>query len=78
MAMKADEIEQMIRDALPRADVKINDLRGDGEHYAAHVSSVAFKGKTRVEQHKMVYDALRGRMGKELHALALQTSTPDD
>ena len=78
MAMKADEIEQMIRDALPRADVKINDLRGDGEHYAAHVSSVAFKGKTRVQQHKMVYDALRGRMGKELHALALQTSTPDD
>ena len=78
MAMEADEIEQMIRDALPRADVKINDLRGDGEHYAAHVSSVAFKGKTRVQQHQMVYDALRGRMGKELHALALQTSTPDD
>ena len=78
MAMRADEIEQMIRDALPNADVKINDLRGDGDHYAAYVSSVAFKGKTRVQQHQMVYDALRGRMGKELHALALQTSTPDD
>ena len=78
MAMRADEIEQMIRDALPSADVKINDLRGEGDHYAAHVCSTAFKGKTRVQQHQMVYDALRGRMGKELHALALQTSTPDD
>lgn len=78
MAMKADEIEQMIRDALPSAEIQINDLRGDGDHYAAFVSSPAFKGKTRVQQHQMVYNALRGRMGNELHALALQTSVPSE
>ena len=77
MAMRADEIENMIREALPDADVQINDLRGDGDHYAAFVSSASFKGKTRVQQHQMVYDALRGRMGNELHALALQTAVPD-
>ena len=78
MAMKADEIEQMIRDALPSAEIQINDLRGDGDHYAAFVSSPAFKGKTKVQQHQMVYNALRGRMGNELHALALQTSVPSE
>lgn len=76
MAMDAGEIERLIRDALPGAQVEIEDLRGDGDHYAAHVVSDAFTGKTRVQQHKMVYDALQGKMGGELHALALQTSTP--
>ncbi|MDB3953703.1 BolA family transcriptional regulator [Alphaproteobacteria bacterium] len=76
MAMAANEIETMIKEALPDADVQINDLRGDGDHYAAFVSSASFKGKSRVQQHQMVYDALRGRMGNELHALALQTAVP--
>jgi stress-induced morphogen len=78
MAMDAAMIEQLIREGLPDARVSIEDLRGDGDHYAAHVISAAFKGKTRVQQHQMVYQALRGRMGNELHALALQTSLPDD
>ena len=76
MAMAANEIETMIKEALPDADVRINDLRGDGDHYAAFVSSASFRGKSRVQQHQMVYDALRGRMGNELHALALQTAVP--
>ena len=76
MAMAANEIETMIKEALPDAEVQINDLRGDGDHYAAFVSSASFKGKSRVQQHQMVYDALRGRMGNELHALALQTAVP--
>ena len=71
------EIEKAIRDALPDADVTITDLAGDGDHYAAMVVSGAFKGKTRVQQHKMVYDALSGRMGGQLHALSLQTSPKD-
>ncbi len=78
MPMNAGEIEQMIKDAMPDAEVRIDDLRGDGDHYAAFISSCAFKGKTRVQQHQMVYAALRGRMGNELHALALQTSAPED
>jgi stress-induced morphogen len=78
MAMDAGTIERLIRDTLPDARVSIEDLRGDGDHYAAHVVSSAFKGKTRVQQHQMVYQALQGRMGNELHALALQTSVPDD
>jgi stress-induced morphogen len=78
MAMDAATIERLIRDGLPDAQVTIEDLRGDGDHYAAHVVSAAFKGKTRVQQHQMVYQALRGRMGNELHALALQTSAPED
>lgn len=77
MPMAAADIEQMIRDAIPDAKVTIDDLRGDGDHYAAHVVSATFKGKTRVQQHQMVYQALKGRMGGELHAMALQTSTPD-
>ncbi len=76
MPMAAVEIEQMIKEHLPGADVRIEDLRGDGDHYLAHVQSAFFKGKTRVQQHKMVYEALKGRMGGELHALALQTSEP--
>ncbi len=78
MAMDAQEIESLIRAALPDARITIEDLRGDGDHYAAHVVSEAFRGKTRVEQHQMVYGALQGRMGGVLHALALQTAPPDD
>lgn len=77
MAMEAGEIEKLIREALPDARVTIEDLRGDGDHYAAHVVSAQFKGKTRVQQHQMVYQALKGRMGGQLHALALQTSLPE-
>ncbi|HSE78280.1 MAG TPA: BolA family transcriptional regulator [Alphaproteobacteria bacterium] len=77
MPMHAAEIERLIREAIPDAKVAIEDLRGDGDHYAAHVISASFKGKTRVQQHQMVYQALRGRMGSELHAMALQTSVPD-
>ena len=77
MPMSAGEIEQMIRSALPDADVRIEDLRGDGDHYAAHIVSEAFRGKSRVAQHELVYAALQGRMGTELHALSLQTKDPD-
>jgi len=76
MAMDAAEIERLIKESLPDAEVSIEDLRGDGDHYAAHVVSAAFKGKTRVQQHQMVYQALRGKMGDQLHALALQTAIP--
>ncbi len=76
MAMDASEIESMIKDALPDAQVRIDDLRGDGDHYAATVVSSAFAGKTRVQQHQMVYAALKGRMGGQLHALQLTTQTP--
>ena len=76
MPMNATDIERMIKEALPDAQVTIKDLAGDGDHYAAEVISSAFKGKTRVQQHQMVYAALKGRMGGELHALALQTSAP--
>jgi stress-induced morphogen len=76
MAMDAADITAMIQEALPDAVVTIDDLAGDGEHYAATVISAAFKGKSRVQQHQMVYAALRGKMGGELHALALQTSLP--
>ena len=78
MALDAATIDQLIKDGLPGARVTIEDLRGDGDHYAAHVVSPAFKGKTRVQQHQMVYAALQGRMGNELHALALQTSAPEE
>ena len=78
MPMDAGEIEKLIRESLPDAQVTIQDLRGDGDHYAAQVVSAAFAGKTRVQQHQMVYKALKGRMGGELHALALQTSLPED
>ena len=76
MAMDAAEIERLIREALPDAKVEIRDLAGDGDHYAATVISEAFRGKTRVQQHQIVYAALKGRMGGELHALALQTNAP--
>ena len=76
MAMDAHEIEQLIKARFPDAEVSIRDLAGDGNHYAATVMSAAFKGKSRVQQHQMVYASLKGRMGGELHALALQTSAP--
>ena len=76
MAMDAAEIERLIKEGIPDATVTIEDLRGDGDHYAARVTSSAFAGKNRVQQHQMVYQALRGNMGEALHALALQTSVP--
>ena len=78
MAMEAAELERLIREGIPDAKVTIEDLRGDGDHYAAYVVSTAFEGKSRVQQHQMVYQALQGQMGNELHALGLQTGTPDD
>ncbi|WP_027174354.1 BolA family transcriptional regulator [Methylobacterium sp. 10] len=78
MPMDAREIEAMIREALPDATIEIKDLAGDGDHYAATVVSSAFRGKTRVAQHQLVYNALQGRMGGVLHALALTTGVPQD
>ncbi len=77
MAMTAADIETMIRAALPGALVTVTDLAGDGDHYAAHVIAEAFRGKPRVAQHKLVYEALGGRMGGELHALQLTTAVPN-
>ena len=77
MPMSANEIEHLIRAALPDARVSIRELAADGDHYAAEVVSEQFRGKSRVQQHKMVYEALKGNMGGALHALALQTSAPD-
>jgi len=77
MAMAAETIEELIKEALPGANVRIEDLRGDGDHYAAFVEYGGFKGLSRVQQHQMVYKSLKGRMGGDLHALALQTSTPE-
>ena len=75
--MNAREIEGLIKTALPDAKVVIRDLAGDGDHYAAEVVSESFRGKSRVQQHQMVYNALKGNMGDALHALALQTSVPE-
>jgi stress-induced morphogen len=76
MAMAADDIARLIKERFPDAEVRIEDLAGDGNHYAATVVSEEFRGKSRVEQHQMVYDALKGNMGGVLHALALKTATP--
>ena len=78
MAMNAIDIEKLIKESLPGAKVEIRDLAGDGNHYAATVMSAAFRGKSRVQQHQMVYASLKGRMGGELHALALQTGVPEE
>ena len=78
MAMTAVEIEELILKTFPDAKIIIDDLRGDGDHYAAQIISEKFRGKTRVQQHQMVYNAMDGKMGKELHALALNTSPPKD
>jgi stress-induced morphogen len=77
MAMDANEIERLIRARIPDADVTIRDLAGDGDHYAATVIAESFRGKSRVQQHQIVYEALKGEMGGKLHALALQTGTPE-
>jgi stress-induced morphogen len=76
MPMPADEIERLIRGAIPDAEVSIRDLAGDGDHYAARVVSASFAGMSRVRQHQLVYRALGGRMGGELHALQLETAVP--
>lgn len=76
MAMAAAEIERLIKAGFPDARVEIEDLAGDGDHYSATVVSEAFRGKSRVQQHQMVYEALQGNMGGVLHALALKTSVP--
>ena len=77
MPMNAEDIVSLIKEGLPGAEVELTDLAGDGDHYKAVVISDAFSGMPRVEQHQMVYAALKGRMGGELHALALETRTPD-
>ncbi|MEM8974320.1 MAG: BolA family transcriptional regulator [Pseudomonadota bacterium] len=77
MPMEAGEIEKLIKESMPDAEVTIKDLAGDGDHYSAHVVSSAFKGKSRVQQHQLVYQALGGRMGDGLHALALTTAAKD-
>ncbi len=76
MAMEAADIELLIKQALPDAEITIRDLAGDGDHYSANIVSESFRGKSRVQQHQMVYKALKGSMDKALHALALQTSAP--
>ena len=76
MAMTAAEIEELILKSFPDAEIIIDDLKGDGDHYAAQIVSEQFRGLTRVQQHKMVYSAMDGKMGNELHALALNTSAP--
>ncbi len=78
MAMDAHEIERLIKVTFPDAQVEIRDLAGDGDHYAATITTAAFKGKSRVQQHQMVYAALKGNMGGALHALALTTQVPAD
>ncbi len=78
MAMDASEIERLIRAGIPDAEVTLEDMRGDGDHYAAYIVSPSFKGRSRVQQHQMVYQALQGNMGAALHALAIQTAVPED
>ena len=77
MPMSAGDIERLIREGIPDAQVTIRDLAGDGDHYAAEVVAESFRGKSRVQQHQMVYNALKGNMGDVLHALALQTGVPE-
>ena len=76
MPMQANEIKDLILETFPDAKVKIDDLRGDGDHYAAYIETSSFKGLSKVKQHQMVYKALKGKMGYDLHALALNTSEP--
>lgn len=78
MPMDSTQIEQLIKKSIPDAEVNIVDLAGDGDHYSANVTSEMFRGKNRVQQHQMIYAALEGNMGGELHALALQTSVPKE
>ena len=76
MAIEMKQLEQMLREGLPGAEIKVEDMRGDGEAYAAYISYEGFEGKNRVQQHQMVYATLRGKMGGELHALQIHTSVP--
>lgn len=76
MAMAAEELETLLKDAFPEAEIEITDLAGDGDHYKAKVVASEFAGVPKVKQHQMVYAALKGRMGGELHALALETAAP--
>lgn len=76
--MNPEEIEALIVSKIPDAKVSITDLRGDGDHFAAHIISNVFEGKTKVQQHQIIYQALQGKIGNELHALAIQTSTPEN
>jgi len=78
MSMTANEIEELLLESFPNAKITIDDLRGDGDHYAAQIITEEFKGKTRVQQHQMVYSAMKGKMATDLHALALNTSAPKD
>ena len=78
MTMNLNEIESLIKEALPDATVKIQDLAGDGNHYSATVISSQFSGKSKIEQHKMVYNSLKGKMGYELHALAIKTKEKNE
>ena len=75
MAMQKENIEKLIKESIPDANIIIEDLRGDGDHYSATIISKSFKGKTMIEQHKMVYESLKGKMGNELHALMLKTKS---
>ena len=75
MVMKKELIEKLIKNSIPDANIIIEDLRGDGDHYSATITSKAFEGKSKIEQHKMVYESLEGKMGNELHALMLKTKT---
>jgi stress-induced morphogen len=75
MAIDENTLKEMIKESIPDAEISIKDLRGDGDHYSATVTSKAFKGKSKIEQHKMVYDSLNGKMGNELHALMLKTKS---
>jgi stress-induced morphogen len=77
MPMTMTELEASLRDAFPDAEIRVDDLAGDGDHYRARIVSPAFRGLSRIKQHQLVYGALKGRMGGELHALALETATPD-
>jgi len=76
MAMTGQEIIDLLRSGIPDAEISIEDLRGDGDHYAAHITAPSFKGLSRVQQHQLVYAALRGKMGADLHALSIHTSAP--
>ena len=75
MPLSKEDLEKYIKNSIPDSNIIIEDLRGDGDHYSATVISKSFKGKTKIEQHKMVYDSLEGKMGNELHALMLKTKT---
>jgi len=78
MAMDASEIERLIREGIPDAEVRLEDMRGDGDHYAAYVSSPSFQGKSRVQQHQMVYAALGDKMKADIHALSMKTVVPGE